>query len=218
MGTGADWFIVYFFYQELAVMRRYLTVIFLATSLLLPVVAKAQGGLYSPNRADAFLGDVYLGVKYGRITYAEDVPDFDDGSDTRNLGFMFGKKFNDIIGMEFDYTQTVTEDDTSAGTISTHTLGLFVVGRTPGKVYVKGRLGYMRLTQERNLSPDSFDNNSYGMGWGAGVGINLYKKGSLELEYTVLPDTDDRGFLGVPAGFDFTAETDFVSVNYVWGF
>ncbi len=38
-------------------MRRYLTVIFLVSSLLMPAVSSAQGN-YS-NRAEAFLGEVY---------------------------------------------------------------------------------------------------------------------------------------------------------------
>lgn len=197
-------------------MRRYLTVIFLVSSLLMPAVSSAQGN-YS-NRAEAFLGEVYLGVKYGRITYAEEIPDFSDGSDTRNLGFMFGKRFNDVVGMELEYTQTVTADDTSVGDIYTDTLGFYMVGKFGGKVYGKGRLGYTRLTQERNFAGDSFDNNTYGIAWGLGIGFNVYQKGSIEIEYTVLPKTDDRGFLNVPAGQEFEAEGDLVTVNYVWGF
>lgn len=197
-------------------MRRYLTVIFLVSSLLMPAVSSAQGN-YS-NRAEAFVGEVYLGVKYGRITYSDDVPDYDDGSDTRNLGFMFGKRFNDNVGMELEYTQTVTADDTDVGDIHTDTLGLYVVGKIGGKVYAKGRLGYTRLTQERNFSGESFDNNSYGIAYGLGVGFNVYDKGSIEIEYTVLPKTDDRDFLAVPQPFEFEAETDFVTFNFVWGF
>ena len=197
-------------------MRRYLTVIFLVSSFLMPAVSSAQGN-YS-NRAEAFLGDVYLGVKYGRITYSDNVPDYDDGSDTRNAGFMFGKRFNQFVGMELAYTQTVTADETSAGDVFTDTLGFFVVGKTPGKVYAKGRLGYSRLTQERNFSGESFDHNSYGIAYGVGVGFNFYKKASIEIEYTVLPKTDDRGFLGVPSGVDFEAEADLITLNYVWGF
>ena len=182
----------------------------------MPAVSSAQGN-YS-NRAEAFLGEVYLGVKYGRITYSDDIPDFSDGSDTRNLGFMFGKRFNDVVGMELEYTQTVTADDTSVGDIYTDTLGFYMVGKLGGKVYGKGRLGYTRLTQERNFAGESFDNNAYGIAWGLGVGFNFYDKGSIEIEYTVLPKTDDRDFLAVPQPFEFEAETDFITLNYVWGF
>ena len=193
-------------------MRTNLTVIFLVSSFLLPAAANAQGN-YS-NRAEAFFGDVYLGVKYGRLTYAEDVPDFSDGSDIRNMGFSFGKKFNDIVAMEFSYDFTVTEDDTSAGDISTDVLGIFVVAKTPGKVYAKGRLGYTRMTQERNTSGQSFDHNTYGMALGGAVGFTIYDRGSLEFEYTILPTTDNSTFVGAPVD----VESDFVSVNYVWGF
>ena len=193
-------------------MRINLTVIFLVSSFLLPATANAQGN-YS-NRAEAFFGDVYLGVKYGRLTYADEVPDYDDGSDIRNLGFSFGKKFNDVVGIEFSYDYTVTKDDTSAGSVSTDVLGFFVVAKTPGKVYVKGRLGYTRMTGERNTGGQSFDNNTYGMALGGAFGITIYDRGSLELEYTILPTTDDAQFAGAPVDL----EADFLSVNYVWGF
>lgn len=197
-------------------MRIYLTVIFLISSFTLSSVAHAQSSRYSPNRAEAFFGDVYLGVKYGRVTYSDEIPDFSDGSDTRNLGFSFGKKFNDIIAMEFSYDYTVTEDSTSSGDISTDILGLFVVAKTPGKVYAKGRLGYTRLTQERNSSVDSFDKNTYGIAVGGAIGFTIYNRSSLEIEYTILPTTDgsSAGFVGAPVDL----ESDFISVNYVWGF
>jgi len=195
-------------------MRIYLTVIFLVSSFILPAEGYAQTSRYSPNRAEAFFGDVYLGVKYGRLTYADDVPDYDDGTDTRNLGFSFGKKFNDFVGMEFSYDYTVTEDNTSFGDISTDVLGLFVVAKTLGKVYFKGRLGYTRLTQERDFSGQSIDNNTYGMAVSGAVGLTIYDNGSLEFEYTILPTTDDTNFVGAPVDI----EADFLSVNYVWGF
>lgn len=193
-------------------MRTNLTVIFLALSFLLPATANAQGN-YS-NRAEAFFGDVYLGVKYGRLTYAEEVPDYSDGSDTRNLGFSFGKKFNDFVAIEFSYDYTVTDDNTSAGDVSTDVIGFYVVGKTPGKVYAKGRLGYTKMIQERNTSGQSFDHNSYGIALGGAVGFTIYDRGSLEIEYTILPTTDDSGFAGAPVDL----EADFLSVNYVWGF
>lgn len=193
-------------------MRKYLTVTFLVLSFLLPAAANAQGN-YS-NRADAFFGDVYLGVKYGRLTYAEDVPDYNDGTDIRNLGFSFGKKFNSVVALELSYDYTVTGDDTSAGGISTDVLGIYVVAKTPGKVYAKGRLGYTRLTQERNDAGRSFDHNTYGIALGGAVGFTIYNRGSLEFEYTILPTTDNTGFVGAPVD----VEADFLSVNYVWGF
>lgn len=193
-------------------MRINLTVIFLALSFLLPATANAQGN-YS-NRAEAFFGDVYLGVKYGRLTYAEEVPDYSDGSDTRNLGFSFGKKFNDFVAIEFSYDYTVTDDNTSSGDVSTDVIGFYVVGKTPGKVYAKGRLGYTKMIQERNTSGQSFDHNTYGIAIGGAVGFTIYDRGSLEIEYTILPTTDDSQFAGAPGDL----EADFLSVNYVWGF
>jgi len=195
-------------------MRKHLTVIFLVSSFMLPAVGHAQSGLYSPNRAEVFFGDVYLGVKYGRLTYAESVPDYDDGADIRNLGFSFGRKFNDNVAMEFSYDYTVTDDSSSAGDVSTDVLGFFVVGKTTGDVYFKGRLGYTRLTQERDTSGESIDAHSYGIAVGGAIGFTVYDRGSLEIEYTILPTTDNTRFIGA----DEKIEADFLSVNYVWGF
>lgn len=192
-------------------MRKNLTIVFLSLILLIPAVSHAARD-YGTNRAQAFFGQVYLGLKYGSITIAEDVPD-SDGADVRDLGFTFGKGINDNIAMEFAYNFTVTEDDTSAGDISADSVGLYLVGKTTGKVYFKGRLGYTRLTLERNLGSGSFDHNAYGMAYGVGLGVRV-GPGAIEAEYTVLPDIDNSGFVGAP----IEVESDFLSIAYVWGF
>ncbi len=193
-------------------MRKNLTIVFLSLTFLIPSVSHAARS-YGNNRIDAFFGEVYLGVKYGRLTIAEDVPD-SDGTDIRDMGFTFGKGINDNMAMEFAYNFTVTEDDTSAGDLSADTIGLYVVGKTTGTVYFKGRIGYTRTSLERNLGGASFDHNSYGMAYSIGLGAKVMKGGAIEFEYTVLPSIDDSGFVGAPV----EVEADFLSVSYIFGF
>jgi hypothetical protein len=178
-----------FFNQELAVMRKNLTIVFLSLVFLMPSVSHAARDYGNAERIDAFFGEVYLGIKYGRVTIAEDVPD-SDGADIRNLGFAFGKGIND-----------------------THSVGLYLAAKTQGTVYVKGRIGYTRTTLERNFNGSSFDHNSYGIAYGAAAGVKIGKSGAIELEYTIMPDIDDSGFVGAPV----EVESDFVSISYVMG-
>lgn len=192
-------------------MRKNLTIVFLSLSFLIPTASHAARD-YGINRAQAFFGQVYLGLKYGRLTIAEDVPD-EDGADIRNMGFTFGKGINDHVATEFSYNFTVTEDENDSGDISADSIGFFVVGKTKGAVYVKGRLGYTRLTLERNFAGSSFDHNAYGIAYGLALGARV-GPGAIELEYTVLPEIEDDDFVGAP----IEVESDFLSVAYVWGF
>jgi len=193
-------------------MRKNLTIVFLSLILLMPTVSHAARDYGNSERIEAFFGEVYLGLKYGRLTIAEDVPD-SDGADIRNLGFAFGKGINEVLAMEFIWNTTVTEDDTSSGNLSADTIGLYMVAKTPGRVYFKGRVGYIRSTLERDFSGDSFDHNSYGIAYGVGLGVKIAKGGAIELEYTLLPSIDDSGFVGAPV----EVESDFLSVSYVLG-
>lgn len=192
-------------------MRKNLSIIFLSLTFLLPTVSHAARDS-GTNRAEEFVGKVYLGLKYGRLTIAEDVPDT-DGTDIRDLGLVFGRGINDNFAVEFAYDFTTTKDDTSTGDISADALGLYLVAKTTGDVYVKGRLGYTRLTLERNFAGDSFDTNAYGMSYGIGVGVRL-GPGVIEAEYTFMPKIDNTAFVGAPV----EVESDYLSVAYVWGY
>lgn len=192
-------------------MRKNLSIIFLSLTFLLPTVSHAARD-YGTSRAEEFVGQVYLGLKYGSLTIAEDVPD-SDGADIRDLGIVFGRGINDNLAIEFAFDFTVTKDDTSDGDISADAVGLYLVAKTTGDVYVKGRLGYTRLTLERNFAGDSFDTNAYGMSYGIGVGARV-GPGAIEAEYTLLPKIDNTAFVGAPV----EVESDYFSVAYVWGF
>lgn len=204
-------------------MRKNLAIVFLSLTLLIPGVSHAARD-YGRNQLD-FGGQVYLVLKYGEITIVDDVPD--SGSDIRNLGFVFGKEVNDVLAMEFEYTTTVSDDDDYFGTgssASVDTLGLFVVARTSGDLYAKGRVGYTRVDQEFGDNPVidwGGSKNVYGIAIGVAAGYKITKGGAIELEYMLYPTRDD-------VEFDFTGvggsvieedlEMDFVTLNYVLSF
>lgn len=196
-------------------MTKNIAIAVLALALLIPAASNAADQYRSSNRGSAFAGEVYLGLKYGSLSIDDGVSTGDD-ADVRNTGFMFGGSINDYLGLEFDYTQTVTTDDELVSgfigrSISTDTLGFFLVGKTNGDIYIKGRVGYVIMDQHIGLTAGNFNNNNYGVALSLGVGARVGETGAIEIEYTALPDTDkeDTPFLE-------DLETEFVTVAFVW--
>lgn len=215
-------------------MRKYLAIIFLSLAFLVPAQSQAQGVRDYSNRATGFLGDIYLGLKYGELTYAADDSDLpEEGQDIRNAGVVFGRLVNEYVGWEFEYTYTATKDDITIddidyGSLAGDTLGIFLVAKTRGDVYAKGRVGYMRVTQQIELRDDSspFDEtNAYGVGFGFGGGVKIGKTGAIEFEYTRHPNAEynftvDLTPVGGPAAFpvELEAYTDLFTIGYIWSF
>ncbi len=203
-------------------MRKNLAIGFLSLTFLLPAVSHAARD-YGRNPAD-FFGQVYFAAKYGEITIAEDVPE--NGSDIRNLGFVFGKGINDILSAEFEYTTTVSEDDDYLGdgsSASVDTLGLYLAAKTPGKVYFKGRVGYTRVAQEfgadSSIPELEGTKNIYGLAVGVGGGVKVGKNGAVEFEYMLYPTRDDVETIDFGPGIgvlEFDLEMDFITLSYVW--
>ncbi len=196
-------------------MRKNIAIAVLALALLIPAASNAADLYRGSSRGSAIAGEVYLGLKYGSLAIDDGVAIGDD-ADVRNIGFMFGGSINDYLGLEFDYTQTVTTDDELVSgligrDISTDYFGFFLVGKTMGDVYIKGRVGYVIMDQHIGLTAGDFDDNNYGIGLGLGVGVKIGETGAIEIEYTALPDTDfeDTGFLE-------DLENEFVTVAFVW--
>lgn len=204
-------------------MRKNLAIVFLSLTFLIPGLSNARdyGRISYPDR-------VYLVLKYGEVTIADDVPE--DGSDIRNVGIVLGRGFNDTVSMEFEYTLTVSKDDSyfsSGNEASVDTLGIFLTAKTQGDLYVKGRAGWARTTQEFGDDPVvdiGGTENVYGMAVGVAAGYKFMKGGAIELEYMIYPTRDDVDFdtrpvLG-PSGpvFEEDLEMDFISLNYVMSF
>lgn len=203
-------------------MRKNLAIGFLSLTFLLPAVSHAARD-YGRNPAD-FFGQVYFATKYGEITIAEDLPE--NGSDIRNVAFVFGKGINEVLSMEFEYSTTVSEDDDYFGAgygASANSLGLFLAAKSSGKVYFKGRVGYARVSQEFGddpLIPEiGGSKNIYGLAVGVGAGVKVGKQGAVEFEYTKYATRDDVETIDLGPGIgvvEFDVETDFISLSYVW--
>ena len=207
-------------------MGKNLAIGFLSLTFLMPSAAWAVRD-YGIRPAE-FFGDVYLTLKYGEVTLSDDVPD--NGSDIRNFGFVFGNSINPNLAVEFEFTQTVSVDDDYLGSgvdAEVDTLGIFLVGKTTGDFYVRGKIGYTRVAQEFGDDSGFFtssglsgEKNVYGVAYGIGAGIKTDGFGYFELEYTVFPTRDDVSidtgtFLGE---VDLDVEMDMVSLNYVLAF
>ncbi len=203
-------------------MRKNLAIGFLSLTFLLPAVSHAARD-YGRNPAD-FFGQVYFATKYGEVTIAEDLPE--NGSDIRNLAFVFGKGLNEVLSMEFEYSTTVSRDDDYLGAgyaASADSLGLFLAAKSPGKIYFKGRVGYARVTQKFGDDPIfpelEGSKNVYGLAVGVGAGVKVGKQGAIEFEYMKYPtrnnvESIDLGpSLGV---IEFDLEMDLISLSYVW--
>jgi len=199
-------------------MTKYIAIAVLSLALLIPATSNASRYKFGDTNSGALIpGKVYLGVKYGLLTIEEDTSGSDE-VEMDNLGFTFGGDINEYLGLEFAYTQTVSDArkkvDGSTLTASIDTLGLFLVGRTQGDVYFKGRAGYTKVNQNIKFLGLGGDDNIYGMAYGLGAGIKFGKTIALEIEYTVFPDTDEFDKIG--SFFADDLETEFVTVGLVW--
>jgi len=187
----------------------------LMLGLLVPFAGDAAGYYRSNNSPSAFGGSkVYLTLKGGSLSLDSDGFGSDPATLT-NLGFVFGGHINDHLAIEFEYTQTASSahDQFLATdvTVSTDTIGLFLIYRTTGSFYLKGRLGYGWIDQV--LDPLGTD-TVYGLAGGLGAGVEFSDTFAMEVEYTVYPTADEYNTFGL-AG-DLT--TELISLNLVFSY
>lgn len=200
-------------------MTKYIAIAVLSLALLMPATSNASRYQFEDSRSGTlFPGKVYLGIKAGQFTIEEDTSGSEE-IEMDNIGITFGSDINEYLGLEFEYTQSASEEKTDkfgpSLTASTDTIGLYLVGRTQGDVYFKGRVGYTRVNQDVSITGFlSGDDNIYGIAYGLGAGIQFGKSTAVEIEYTVFPDTDEHDKLGSLFAHDL--ETEFISIGLVW--
>ena len=196
-------------------MKNKIAAVVLILAVLAPVTSYAAGSYRSNNTTNAIgATKVYLGIKYGVLTIEPDAAGADN-IETDNLGFMFGGHINDYLSLEFDYTETVSSaKENFLGTVTrveTDTTGIFLVARTTGTAYVKGRVGYSWIDQ--NVS-DGGSDRIYGLAYSIGAGLELSDTFAIEGEYTLYPKTDEFDRFGTAGDLD----TSLLSVNAVWSY
>ncbi len=196
-------------------MTKYIAIAVLSLALLIPATSNASRYDFGDERSGALLpGKVYLGVQVGQLSIEADTSG-SDPVEMDHVGFTFGGDINSFLGLEFAYSQTVSDEREGVERGATNTMGLFLVGRTQGDdVYFKGRAGYTIVNQEFDLVSTSFDDNVYGIAYGLGAGIKVGDTLALEIEYTIFPETDEYDKLGSAFGVDF--DTEFVTLGLVW--
>ncbi len=131
-------------------MTKYIAIAVLSLALLVPATSNASRYKFEGKEsAEVFPGKAYLGLKYGVFNTSQTVGPYDVEMD--NLGFVFGGEINDILSLEFAFSQTISADKTESGGSTAKqtadTLGFFLVAKSRGDVYVRGRVGYTRAEQ-----------------------------------------------------------------------
>lgn len=196
-------------------MKKNIAAAVLTLVMLVPIAGHAAGVYRSNNSSSAFgAAKVYLGVKGGILSLESDGfgP---DPVDITNIGFVFGGHFNDYMAMEFDYTQTVSAaHEQFLGTdvtVGADTIALFLIFRTTGSLYLKGRIGYGWIDQDvGGVGKDTI----YGLAGGIGAGMEFSDTFGIEVEYTIYPTADEFDTFG--AAGDVTA--DLLSLNLVFSY
>jgi hypothetical protein len=171
-------------------MKKYFKLMILASLLVSPMAVADE--------------TAYGGLSFGRV----DVDEIETG----NLGIVLGAIADNGFGYELFYSFSVVDYDVSFNGFETDTINLYVVYKTSGNVYFKGKAGYSYTNitfdpVDADRVSDSTEGFSYGLAGGIGIG-----DGALELTYYRFPDFDD--FAGVP----FDEEVEMINLAYLWSF
>ena len=133
----------------------------------------------------------FVGVQFGTFS----VEDADMG----NLGLVGGATITNNFSIEGQYTRTINEEDLGDGdSLETNSLGLYATYRSLGNAYVKGRIGFARLEYEFDVFGFSVSEQTTGLSYGVGFGIDSGEALVFEFEYTVYPELDEIGGLSIP--------------------
>lgn len=134
---------------------------------------------------------IYIGVKGGPMSISRNIPFDDDGV---MLGFVFGYDIpNNGFAFEGEFNTTVSKassNNPSYGDLGVTTLTGYGVYRTPGRFYLKAKLGllYEYLTSSVSGVGATIDVDGPGIAisYGIGGGWRVTDQLSAEIEYTSL--------------------------------
>ena len=155
--------------------------------------------------------DIYLGASYNAVSI-----DFANASveDTEGLGLVFGIDFGKNWAFETEYINSGKADmDYQVGAIESakiqiRSLAAYVVFRTSGKVYFKGRAGIaanlVDITDIKcsgSFCINSLFDDGAGLAFSAGGGVLITEAMKLELEYKLINSDIDIFGLGLIYAF-----------------
>ncbi|NVJ58797.1 MAG: outer membrane beta-barrel protein [Gammaproteobacteria bacterium] len=179
------------------------------TAILTLSASAAAEEFYPYNYGELHLGKIGTSLNSGG-------QDFNYTS----LGGSYGYQFHENIGAEFFATFAVTKEtdefvSSSIGTTvktSVNAFGGYMVAKTSGRFYVKGKLGL--VASQFTYSASGFESESstdVGLSTGFAVGIQG-ESVNVELMMLQLPDSDD------PLFSSESYENDFVGLNLSFDF
>jgi len=131
----------------------------------------------------------YAGLKVGQMS--SDLSGLDDGTNGGVLiGYQFGDQSYGNFALEAEYTTAISEGDATVlgftGDWDVDTLAIYAVYRSPGKVYFKGKVGFLDEDVSINVAGVSASGSESGGSYGAGLGWRIVDSSSVELEYTLV--------------------------------
>ena len=132
-----------------------------------------------------------FGAKVGPMQL--DVSDTEDPTNAGvTIGYEFGLGLGDL-GFEGEFTTTVKDGKIGGENLKIDTVGGYATYRSPGFIYLKGRVGYVAWDAAQTLGESDKDSSgSYGLG--LGVSLKVVK---FELEYARIDDQIDFISLGI---------------------
>jgi hypothetical protein len=140
-----------------------------------------------------------------------------DDIKTGNIGIVLGSIADNGFGLELFYNFTVDHDDDSVDGVDveaeTDIVSLFAVYQTPGKVYVKGKLGYAIVSLKFDIEDGGSESDTeqdFSAGIAAGM---LIGDGALELTYYRFPEFEKFDDVDVDDG-----DVDMINLSYLWTF
>ena len=134
------------------------------------------------------LAQNYVGVKGGVLNIGRDIPFDDDGA---MIGVLYGYDFPDNnFSFEGEFNTTVSKASStnpSYDDLGVTTLAGYAAYRTPGRFYLKARLGllYEYLTSSvTGITTIDVEGSGIAISYGVGGGVSITEQLNAEIEYT----------------------------------
>ncbi|ADE53082.1 outer membrane beta-barrel protein [Coraliomargarita akajimensis] len=146
-------------------------------------------------------GQAYIGLNSGLMLIDSSV----GYEDPVSLGVYGGYQFSDMgFAIEGQMTLPISSAESgiaSAGDLDIFTLGVYGVWRSPGRVYFKGKAGFMYEYLSTDFAGFPLEESGFGLSLGVGGGVRITKTIAAELEYTIIETDIDYLSLGLTYSF-----------------
>lgn len=144
--------------------------------------------LAAPFAASA---NAYIGTKVGAMEVRFD--DDEVNSSPSSIGVMLGYRFDSVLhglSAEFELTRGVNSGEVSGLDLDVESQGVYVAYQTSGRLYLKGRLGFMNAALDAGVLSEDEGGETYGVAAG-------YRFSPFAIELDVTSIDDDVTFLSL---------------------